>query len=396
MAARWRAGLALALALAAGGCSMSYPARLAVRQRQDRHHRLDHAAARRQGAPTSCRPTPTSPSRAPPPARCSPAAARTPASPGKIPRPARAAPSRRSPRPIPQDGKTCRDFLASYVRGSAQSWLQGEACKPDKGAWEVRSLKPWKQLLKYPRACAVARGDVASGSASEPHIERMSRRLFAGGPGHFTELHRMRDPYEVLGVSKGASEAEIKSAFRKLAKKLHPDANKHDPKAASRFAELNAAYEIVGDDDKRKAFDRGEIDAEGKPRFQGFEGSAQPGGGRRPGRRRAFRKLQLRARRLPARRPRRRWRRRRRLRGHSARHVRRRSARRRAAAASAASSSRRISPQPATGAGPARRAHHHARRRPRSGTKTRVHLPTGKDIEVKIPAGLAERPDRSA
>src|SRR5262249_19242760 len=90
----------------------------------------------------------------------------------------------------------------------------------------------------------------------------------------------MRDPYEILGVSKGASEADIKSAYRSLAKKLHPDANKSDPKAATRFAELNAAYEIVGDGDKRKAFDRGEIDAEGKPRFQGFEGmGAQPGGG---------------------------------------------------------------------------------------------------------------------
>jgi DnaJ-class molecular chaperone len=94
----------------------------------------------------------------------------------------------------------------------------------------------------------------------------------------------MRDPYEVLGVSKGASEADIKSAYRRLAKKLHPDANKHDPKAASRFAELNAAYEIAGDSDKRKAFDHGEIDAEGKPRFQGFEGfGAQPGGGHSPG-----------------------------------------------------------------------------------------------------------------
>ena len=91
----------------------------------------------------------------------------------------------------------------------------------------------------------------------------------------------MRDPYEILGVSKGAGAAEIKSAFRRLAKKLHPDANKHDTKAASRFAELNAAYEILGDADKRKAFDRGAIDAEGKPRFRGFEGSgAQPGAGR--------------------------------------------------------------------------------------------------------------------
>jgi DnaJ-class molecular chaperone len=94
----------------------------------------------------------------------------------------------------------------------------------------------------------------------------------------------MRDPYDVLGVSKSASEGDIKSAYRRLAKKLHPDANKHDPKAATRFAELNAAYEIVGDADKRKAFDRGEIDAEGKPRFQGFEGfGAQPGGGFNPG-----------------------------------------------------------------------------------------------------------------
>jgi DnaJ-class molecular chaperone len=90
----------------------------------------------------------------------------------------------------------------------------------------------------------------------------------------------MRDPYEILGVTRSASAAEIKGAFRKLAKKLHPDANKNDPKSASRFAELNAAYEIVGDKDKRKAFDGGEIDAEGKPRFQGFEGmSRQPGAG---------------------------------------------------------------------------------------------------------------------
>ncbi|WP_420131193.1 DnaJ C-terminal domain-containing protein [Rhodopseudomonas sp.] len=89
----------------------------------------------------------------------------------------------------------------------------------------------------------------------------------------------MRDPYEVLGVQRDASAAAIKSAYRKLAKKHHPDANKNDPKAAARFAEVNSANEILGDEAKRKQFDRGEIDAEGKPRFQGF-----PGGGARGGR----------------------------------------------------------------------------------------------------------------
>ena len=88
----------------------------------------------------------------------------------------------------------------------------------------------------------------------------------------------MRNPYDVLGVPRDASADEIKKAFRRLAKKHHPDANKNDPKAALRFAEINAAYEILGDENKRKAFDRGEIDAEGKPRFQGFEGF-HPGAG---------------------------------------------------------------------------------------------------------------------
>lgn len=91
----------------------------------------------------------------------------------------------------------------------------------------------------------------------------------------------MRDPYEVLGVQKGASAAAIKSAYRKLAKKHHPDANKGDAKAADRFAELNSANEIIGDETKRKQFDRGEIDADGKPRFQGgYEGGGSPFGGR--------------------------------------------------------------------------------------------------------------------
>ena len=91
----------------------------------------------------------------------------------------------------------------------------------------------------------------------------------------------MRDPYTVLGVQKGASEADIKKAFRKLAKQHHPDRNADDPKAKDRFAELNSAYEILGDEAKRAQFDRGEIDADGKPR--GFEGFGGGGGGAREG-----------------------------------------------------------------------------------------------------------------
>jgi DnaJ-class molecular chaperone len=85
----------------------------------------------------------------------------------------------------------------------------------------------------------------------------------------------MRNPYDILGVPRSAGEAEIKKAFRKLAKQYHPDRSK-DPKAKDKFNEANAAYEILGDAQKRAQFDRGEIDAEGKPRFQGF-----PGGGAR-------------------------------------------------------------------------------------------------------------------
>ncbi|OKL42584.1 DnaJ C-terminal domain-containing protein [Pseudovibrio exalbescens] len=84
----------------------------------------------------------------------------------------------------------------------------------------------------------------------------------------------MRDPYSVLGLDKNASAADIKSAFRKLAKKYHPDQNKDNPKAQEKFSEINLAYELLGDAEKRAQYDRGEIDAEGKQRFYsgGFEG----------------------------------------------------------------------------------------------------------------------------
>lgn len=90
----------------------------------------------------------------------------------------------------------------------------------------------------------------------------------------------MRDPYEVLGVKRDADADGVKQAFRKLAKRFHPDQNQNDPKAKEKFAEANGAYEILGDETKRGQFDRGEIDAEGKKKFAGFDGfspRARPG-----------------------------------------------------------------------------------------------------------------------
>src|SRR5471030_2584768 len=91
----------------------------------------------------------------------------------------------------------------------------------------------------------------------------------------------MRDPYQILGVAKGASEAEIKKAFRGLAKKHHPDTHPGDAKAKQRFQEISGAYDIVGDKDKRAKFDAGEIDADGNPR--GFDPRTAGGGGFRGG-----------------------------------------------------------------------------------------------------------------
>lgn len=92
----------------------------------------------------------------------------------------------------------------------------------------------------------------------------------------------MRDPYQILGIPKGAAAADVKKAFRKLAKQYHPDQST-EPRAKEKFAEVSAAYEILGDEKKRGQFDRGEIDAEGKPKFQGFDGFGAGGDPRRAG-----------------------------------------------------------------------------------------------------------------
>jgi DnaJ-class molecular chaperone len=97
----------------------------------------------------------------------------------------------------------------------------------------------------------------------------------------------MADPYSTLGVAKSASDAEIKSAYRNLAKELHPDRNKDKPDASERFSDVTKAYDLLSDKKKRAQFDRGEIDGDGNPAmpfgFGGGAGSGGAGGGFRGG-----------------------------------------------------------------------------------------------------------------
>jgi|TARA_R110002012_G_scaffold280959_1_gene469879 DnaJ-class molecular chaperone len=95
----------------------------------------------------------------------------------------------------------------------------------------------------------------------------------------------MADPYSILGVPRNASEKDIKSAYRTLAKELHPDRNKDNPNASERFSQATNAYDLLSDKDKRAQFDRGEIDADGNPAnpFAGMGGGGgfRPNGGQR-------------------------------------------------------------------------------------------------------------------
>ncbi len=89
----------------------------------------------------------------------------------------------------------------------------------------------------------------------------------------------LMDLYQQLGVKRGASEAEVKKAYRSLAKQLHPDRNKDNPKAAERFAKITQAYDILSDKDRRAKYDRGEIDEDGNPRMPFGAGFGSGGGG---------------------------------------------------------------------------------------------------------------------
>lgn len=87
------------------------------------------------------------------------------------------------------------------------------------------------------------------------------------------------DPYQELGVARTASPAEVRKAFHKLAKELHPDKNPGDKAAEERFKRVSAAFDLLGDAEKRAKFDRGEIDADGREQFRGFGGRWGQGGG---------------------------------------------------------------------------------------------------------------------
>ena len=141
----------------------------------------------------------------------------------------------------------------------------------------------------WPRASAVASA-IASGSlssvarASASHSSNKAKGSVILGralglasaerqpiwSGRVTVRHgsdMALDLYQRLGVKRGASEAEIKKAYRSLAKQLHPDRNKDNPDAAKRFAEVTQAYDLLSDKDKRARYDRGEIDEEGNPKM---------------------------------------------------------------------------------------------------------------------------------
>jgi len=90
----------------------------------------------------------------------------------------------------------------------------------------------------------------------------------------------MADPYATLGVTRSASEKDIKSAYRTLAKELHPDRNNDNPNASEKFSDVTKAYDLLSDKDKRAKFDRGEIDADGNPAMP--FGAGGMGGGRGP------------------------------------------------------------------------------------------------------------------
>src|SRR3954466_14731266 len=105
---------------------------------------------------------------------------------------------------------------------------------------------------RSPRARNVAAGGGFHGGRDHGS----DRRLRRGVVSHSEMASMKRDPYDVLGVPRDADETQVKKAFRKLARELHPDVNKHDPEAEEKFKEAAEAYEVLSDDERRSVYDR--------------------------------------------------------------------------------------------------------------------------------------------
>jgi DnaJ-class molecular chaperone len=134
-------------------------------------------------------------------------------------------------------------------------------------------------------AQAFLTGRAASSEDHIPGCRTPQTVAIAGRRGHFPAMAKSDDPYETLGVARGASQAEIRAAYRKLAKQHHPDLNPGNKAAEARFKAVSAANELLSDPDKRGRFDRGEIDASGQeaPPRHSYREHAEAGAGRRYG-----------------------------------------------------------------------------------------------------------------
>src|SRR5580698_4869078 len=103
-------------------------------------------------------------------------------------------------------------------------------------------------------------------------LRERANGLIEGSANPTRKATLAQDPYQELGVPRSSSADEIRRAFRKLAKQLHPDKNPGNKVAEERFKRVSGAFDLLGDEEKRKKFDRGEIDADGREINRGFAG----------------------------------------------------------------------------------------------------------------------------
>jgi DnaJ-class molecular chaperone len=145
----------------------------------------------------------------------------------------------------------------------------------ERAAW----FRFWKTVTEFTTVCCGPRVLSWQGFRSD-RPRRRNHDAIVASPTFKQERTLAADPYTTLGVNKDASQADIQKAYRRLAKKVHPDLNPGDKNAEDKFKEISAAYDLLNDPDKRMRFDRGEIDASGneRPSQQYYRDFADQGG----------------------------------------------------------------------------------------------------------------------